>query len=177
MNPTTIASALLVLAAIVWVAIRQTRWTALDPARALRAPLILGAVGVFQLVGSGASTALNAADIALLVIELALGAGVGVAIGLLAHVRPITEEALRAHAASRRSGDPAPTLEARNGVVGLVLWLALIAVRIGLGFWAGSWGAQIAESAGMILIVLAVNRLVRYGVIVARSTRLPVARA
>lgn len=171
MDAINIVSVLLVLAAVIWAAVRQTRWTALNPARAWRAPVILGAIGVFQLANSGALTSLAPADVTLLAIELALGVGVGAVIGLLAHIRPVTDEALRAHAASRHSGDPAPVLEARNGVFGLVLWLALIAVRIGLGFWAASWGAHLAESAGVILIVLAVNRLVRYGVIVARTTR------
>lgn len=176
LNAISIVSVVLVIAVIGWMAYRQSTWTPISPASVWRTPAIVAGIGVLLLFNSGMLEDLNGADVGLLVLELGVGAGVGVAIGRLAHLRPVSAQALKSHAEGRRATDPAPVFEARNGIFGLILWFALIAFRIVLGFWSQSWGVHLAESTGLILMVLGINRLVRTLVILSRAPRVLNAR-
>lgn len=172
MSIVNIGEALLGVALVVWIVVRQMTWTAVDIGRMWRMPLILGGVGVITLVSSGSAKALTAADLGLLAIELAVAIVTGALMGFVAVFRPISEKALAAWRLRRRSdGAPDPTTETRTGWVGLVLWLVLIAVRVGLGFWGHSIGSAIAESSGVILLVVGVNRAVRTLVFSLRHDR------
>ena len=82
--------------------------------------------------------------------------------GAIAHFRPIA-----APAANRLA-----RWETRNGWWGLVLWLLVVVVRIGIDIVAVRLGAGMVTSTGVILLVLAANRLVRVAVILNRTGRL-----
>jgi len=172
MSIVNIGEALIGVALVIWIVYRQMTWTAVDIGRMWRMPLILGAVGVITLVSSGSAKALTATDLGLLAIELAVAVVTGALMGFVAVFRPITEKSLAAWRLRRRSdGAPEPTTETRTGWVGLVLWVVLIAVRVGLGFWGHSLGSAIAESSGVILLVVAVNRIIRTLVFSLRHDR------
>jgi hypothetical protein len=174
MIPLNLVSIVLVLAALVWVSIRQTTWSPVSPDRMFRGPLILGLIGALMVVSGGQAAAFDATDIALLVLELVVGAAIGAVIGLVAHLRPLTEEGRRAWQArsARRPDAVEPRVEARNGWLGLTIWLALIAARIGFTVWETSIGGHLAQAGGLLLLLLAVNRAVRSAVILWRAPRM-----
>ncbi|GAA2078456.1 hypothetical protein GCM10009840_11780 [Pseudolysinimonas kribbensis] len=172
MSIVNIGEALLGVALLVWIVYRQMTWTAVDVGRMWRMPAILGLVGVVTLVSSGSTKALTAVDLGLLALELAVAVVTGALMGFVATFRPITEKGLAAWRARRRPGDAAePTTESRTGWIGLVLWIVMVAVRVGLGFWGHSLGSALAESSGVILLVLAVNRGLRTLVFSLRHDR------
>jgi hypothetical protein len=171
MSIVNIGEALLGLALVVWICYRQLNWTAVDISRMWRMPLILGLVGIITLVSSGSKVALTGIDLGLLALELAVAVVTGVLMGWVAVFRPISDKSLAAWRARRRSDGPEPTTETRTGWIGLVLWVVLIAVRVGLGFWGHSLGSALAESSGVILLVVGVNRAVRTLVFSMRHDR------
>ena len=56
--------------------------------------------------------------------------------------------------------------------MGLVLWVVLIAVRVGMDALAGMAGSHLAASTGVILLMVAANRIARVGVILYRAGRI-----
>jgi len=171
MSIVNIAEAVLGVGLVIWILSRQMTWTAVDIGRMWRMPLILGVIGVVTLVSSGSTKDLTATDLGLLAIELAVAVVTGALMGFVAVFRPITEQGLARWRQRRRSEGPEPTTESRTGWIGLVLWIVVIAVRVGLGFWGHSLGSALAESSGVILVVLAVNRVVRTFVFSMRHER------
>lgn len=172
-----VADILLVLALVVWVGYRQTTWTAVDPTKMWKMPLILAGVGVLTLAQAGDQGILHVSglDASLLVVELIVSVGIGALMGLLSDFRPMPE-ANRKKREQRASGKGRTAvgsirLETRTGWVGILLWVALIAVRVGLGVVAARSGAELTSSAGVIMLVIAANRAARIGVILARSGR------
>ncbi len=65
-----------------------------------------------------------------------------------------------------------PEFESRTGWVGMVLWVLMIGVRVGIDIWAAHAGAVIVTSTGVILLVLAANRVARTAVFSARVAKL-----
>ncbi len=57
----------------------------------------------------------------------------------------------------------------------MVLWVVMIGVRVGIDIWATRSGAALAASTGIILLVLAANRLSRTAVFAARVAKLDAA--
>lgn len=172
MSIVNIAEALLGVALLVWIVYRQMTWRAVDIGRMWRMPLILGGVGIVSLISSGSAKALTATDLGLLAIELAVAIVTGALMGFVAVFRPITEASLTRWRNRRRPDDSAePTTETRTGWIGLALWVLLVAVRVGLGFWGHSLGSALAESSGVILLVLSVNRILRTLVFSLRHDR------
>jgi hypothetical protein len=172
MSITNIAGIVLGVALLIWILYRQMTWTPVNVARMWRMPLILAVVGVIILFTSGGQKPLTAVDLGLLAIELAVAVVTGALMGFVAVFRPIGEQSLAAWRSRRRDSDTTePTVESRTGWIGLVLWILLIAVRVGLGFWGHSLGSAIAESSGVILLVVAVNRAVRTLVFSMRHDR------
>ncbi|MGN6325266.1 hypothetical protein [Pseudolysinimonas sp.] len=171
MSIVNIAEALLGVALLIWILYRQMTWTAVDVGRMWRMPLILGIIGLATLATSGSAAKLTAADLGLLAIELAVALVTGALMGFVAVFRPITEQSLTRWRARRRSDGPEPTTESRTGWIGLALWIVMIAVRVGLGFWGHQMGSALAESSGVILLVVAVNRGVRTLVFSMRHDR------
>jgi hypothetical protein len=103
-----------------------------------------------------------------LVFEIVVSLGVGSAMGAMAKFRPITAAGM---AQARRDNSMA-TLESRTGWWGFALWIAFIALRIGIDAGAGALGSQIASSTAVILILLGANRAARSAVFSARISRL-----
>lgn len=172
MSIVNLAEAVLGVALVVYICWRQLTWTAVNVARMWRMPLIFGLIGVGTLFTSGSKQALTGTDLGLLAIELAVAVVTGALMGWIAQFRPISEKALAAWRTSRRGGEgPEPTVESRTGWVGIVLWVVLVAVRVGLGLWGHSMGSALAESSGVILLVIAVNRGVRTLVFSMRHDR------
>lgn len=151
-----IAVAVFALARIV---VRQLRWTPLTSRSLWTLPLVLAAVGVVSLAGSHASP-LTVPVLGVTAAELALSASAGAAMGALARLRPRASGADRQAAADAR-------WEARGGVLGLVVFLGLVALRIGLGLALGQADGG-ASLTGTILLVIAANRLARSGVLSLR---------
>ena len=171
-----VTNAIVIVVVVVFVAYRQMTWRAVDPARMWRLPLILGVVGVATL-GTGTKIAhLTGVDVGVLLIELVISLGLGACMGALAIIRPLTADGIRlyreAHANDRRQGSADVTFETRTGWLGLVLWIALIAVRVGVDFLATAAGSTLAASTGVILLMVAANRIARVGVIVYRAGRI-----
>ncbi len=93
--------------------------------------------------------------------------------GAIAQFRPITAAAAATWAAKdNRRGTPAPRLESRTGAIGLVLWVALIAIRVGVDIWATHEGSHLAAATGAILLLVAANRFARTAVVVLRVQRM-----
>ncbi len=173
MNLQLVANIAIIVVLIGWIGYRQLTWRAVNPAQMIRLPLILAIIGVVEVAGTSKAATVHASDIGILAIELVLSLVLGSVMGLLAHFRPITEEAARAYQErGRRRDTVAPTLESRTGWLGLALWAVFIAIRVGIDVWAGQSGATIASSTGVILIMVAANRLARVGVIASRAARL-----
>ncbi|MGY4098227.1 hypothetical protein ACW2Q0_01480 [Nocardia sp. R16R-3T] len=155
MTSENIVTAVLALAVLGWIIYRQNQWRRFEPARMWRLPLILGIVGAFVFAESDEITTVRAHDIALLVLEGALSLGVGVVMGAM----------------SRFERDADGALLVRTGALASALWLVLIAVRIGIGVLAVDAGAAAVGSAGVIIMLIAVNRVGRIAVVAARAER------
>ena len=143
---------------IAWVGYRQFTWTPMDHGKLWRMPGILALVGIGLLV-TNKPFAIGPVDIAVLVGETIISLAIGTLIGVFARFRPAT------------AADGSAGLEVRNGWVGLVLWLVLIGIRVGVEVWAVASGAPWAGSTGLILLLLAANRAARVLVVTQRATR------
>ncbi|GAB3611798.1 hypothetical protein [Humibacter ginsengisoli] len=172
-----ITNAILIVALVAFVGYRQMTWRAVDPGRMWRMPAILGIVGVVTLGSMTKMNALTGTDIAVLFGELVISLALGAAMGAIARFRPMTADGIRlyreAHANDRRPSFAPVTLETRTGWLGIALWIALIAVRIGIDALASMAGSHLAASTGVILLMVAANRLARVGVILYRAARVP----
>lgn len=164
----SLADAGLGVVLLVWICARQLRWTPVDARRLWTLPLVLGLVGLGQLA-SARGMALSATSLALLGLEAAVALGTGAAMGAVTVFRPLTD-AGRIRAAGRRPGSGvAPVLECRTGWAGVALWAVLVAVRVGIVVGAASLGAAALESAGVLLLSVALNRAARTAVVLART--------
>jgi hypothetical protein len=177
MNTTTLLNIVVGLALVAWISYRQLTWTPVIPERMWRMPALLAVVGVVVLL-QGKITQITGTDVAILAIETVISLGLGAAMGLLAHFRPMPEDALQkwsaANAASRRPHTgAAPILETRNGWFGMALWLVLIAIRVGGEVYAHANGSALLASTGVILLTVALNRGMRILVITQRAQRHP----
>ncbi|MFT4136173.1 hypothetical protein [Microbacterium sp.] len=168
-----IVNALLILLLLVWVGYRQTTWRAVDPTRMWRLPVILAVVGLATLSSTGSLSRVSGLDVAMLVAELLLAFAVGALMGAISRFRPMSAASLAAHR-TRYGEATTVTLQTRTGWTGLALWIVLIAVRVGLDVVAVRMGSGLAASTGVILLMVAVNRVARVAVILARSSRQPV---
>lgn len=144
-----VVEGLVIVVVVGWIMYRQTRWSLLDPQRLWRGPIILAVVGGLQLK-SMADIQINGVAIAMLAITAVVSVGVGLAMGSLSELR------------WARDG-----IEARTGWLGSVLWLVLLVVRIGMDVVAHIEGAAVVTSVGVILLVVALNRVGR-GLVLAR---------
>lgn len=154
MTVQSIAEILLAVAALALIVARQVRWRAFDPARAMRVPVVLAAIGLLNLV-NGHGGALTSTDVALLGAELVLSVGVGAAMGRMT--------------AFRRSAEG--VLQSRTGWAGASLWLVLIAVRIGMDVAGAALGSHVVTTTGVILLLIAASRATSALVARARAPR------
>jgi hypothetical protein len=162
MNIQTAANALIILLLVGWIAFRQLRWRPVVVARMWRMPILFGVIGIFLTATQSKGARLTTFDVAVLAIELVIALGVGAIMGRIAQFRPMP----------RGTEPDAPEYESRTGWVGMVLWVVMIGVRVGIDIWASSAGATIVTSTGIILLALAANRLARTGVFAARVAHL-----
>jgi hypothetical protein len=146
-----------------WIGYRQSTWRPVSIGSMYRMCMILGVVGV--VLSAGSLQELTGLDVAVLVIELIISGAIGAWIGSLARFRPLDPPV----PVGRRGA--VADHETRTGWWGLLLWLALIAVRVELDVAATAIGAQAATTAGAILLLLAANRAVRTAVIARRVER------
>ncbi|MGW4249241.1 hypothetical protein [Nocardia sp. NPDC004722] len=147
-----VVEGLVAVLVIGWIMYRQTRWQVLDQSKLWRGPIVLGVVGVLQMKSVLANGAPSVLAVTLLALSAVLALAVGLVMGQLSQVR---------------SG--AAGLEARTGWTGSLLWLVLLAVRIGVDVVARANGAAVVTSVGAILLVVAVNRAGRAVVLARRA--------
>jgi hypothetical protein len=170
-----VTNAILIIALVVWVGYRQLTWRAVDAGRMWRLPAILAIAGVATLGSMTNLKSLTGVDIAELLGELVVSLALGAAMGAIAIIRPLTSDGIRryqeAHANDRRPSTSVVTLETRTGWFGIALWIALIAIRIGVDALAGMAGSHLAASTGVILLMVAANRLARVAVILYKAGR------
>jgi hypothetical protein len=177
MNVESLTTAVIALAVVGWVIYRQLTWQVVNPSRMWRMPLILAVIGVVELAQVKGGTTVSGVDFAILGGELVIALGVGVAMGALAQFR--TRPQRESDVASGRptgesSGwDPTRTVvESRTGGWGAALWIVMIAVRVGIEFGARSIdNSALIASTGVILLVIAVNRVARVAIILYRMDR------
>lgn len=143
MHLESILTPLIALAVIGLLVSRQLRWRTFDPARALRLPIILGAVGILNLAGLK-GVMVSSLDATLFAIELLMSVGIGAAMGRLS--------------VFRSAPDGSGALQTRTGWIGAALWAVLIAVRIGFDVVGTSLGAHLLTQTGVILVLLAASR-------------------
>lgn len=156
MDIDTVADILIALAVIGLLVWRQLRWRTFDPARALRLPIVVGAIGLLNLANLH-GVRVTALDAALLAGELLLSIGIGAAMGRLATFR--------------MAPDGSGSLQTRTGWAGAALWAVLIAVRIGFDAVGGALGAHLLTRTGIILVLLGASRATAALVTRAREPR------
>ena len=170
-----VTNVILIVVLVAWVGYRQMTWRVVDPGRMWRLPAILAIVGVATLGSMTNVKALTGLDIAVLLGELVVSLALGAVMGAIAIFRPLSADGIRlyreAHANDRRPTSSPISLETRTGWMGLVLWVVLIAVRVGMDALAGMAGSHLAASTGVILLMVAANRIARVGVILYRAGR------
>lgn len=169
MSPQLILDVILVLGLLVLLGYRQSTWRPVDRSRMWRLPTILAMVGVVMTLTSSAQASIT--DVVVIVIDLVVSVGVGIWMGAIAHFRRLPEPTL-----SRGSGTPV-LYETRTSAWGLLLWVIVIAVRVGIEIAAASAGVVVASSTGIILVLLAANRLARISVLLPRVDRHALAAA
>ncbi len=113
---------------------------------------------------------LTGGDLGAFLLELTVGAGAGVLQARVAHFRPITPGAAnRLLARSSIRGREVPQLESRPGGTGLLIWVCLLAVRVGIGAYAAAHGLELVTSVWAIYLVIGANRIAN-GAILSRRT-------
>lgn len=161
-----IVNGILIVALIVWVAYRQLSWRPVSIVTMWRMPAIFALVGLILLAQQVTLPALTPLDLAVVAGELVLSLAVGAWMGAIAHFRPLAEPV--------RLGKDARSIayyESRTGVLGVVLWVVVIAVRIGADVLAAQAGSHLAAATGIIFLVFAANRAARTAVFAARLDR------
>jgi hypothetical protein len=162
MNIQTIANAAIILLLVGFIAFRQLQWRPVIVARMWRMPIIFGVIGLFLVSTQTKGQAVTTLDMGVIVIELVIAVGVGAIMGRIAQFKKL----------DTGNTPQAAEFASRTGWVGMVLWIVMIGIRVGIDIWATRSGAAFAASTGLILIVLAVNRLSRTAVFAARVAKL-----
>lgn len=160
MDLQSLLNILIPIALVIFIGVRQVRWSALAEGSIWRLPIIMIVIGVFTIGKSGTIDSLSTADVALLSVEVVISVAFGCVMGLITKVRPlqvVTEKA---------------RFESSAGWLGLVLWVIFIAIRVGFGIYASQSGSVIGASTGIILVMVGINRAARGAVMATRLTRL-----
>lgn len=165
MTVQTLGNALLILLLIGWVGFRQLTWRPVVIAKMWRMPAIFAVVGVVTLVQQVKPASITPLDLAIVAGEVVLSLGIGAWIGGIAHFRRLPQPV------PGKNPSEVAVYESRTGVLGLVLWVAVIAVRVGVDIVAAQAGSHLAAATGIILLVFAANRLARTAVFAARLDR------
>ncbi|GIT79856.1 hypothetical protein LLS1_15250 [Leifsonia sp. LS1] len=166
MSVQMLGNAVLIVLLIGWVGYKQLVWRPVVVARMWRGPAIFAVVGAVMLVQQVRPSELSALDLAIVVGELLLSLAAGAWMGAIARFRPLARPM-----ATGKDGRDTAEYESRTGVLGLILWVAVIAVRVGVDVVATQAGSHLAASTGIILLVFAANRAARTAVFAARLDR------
>lgn len=154
-----VVEALVGVVAVVGLSYREMIWTVVDLTRMWRVSLVFGVLGIGILFMGGSRRTFTPLDFWLLLTEVAVGVVTGALMGVAAQFRPMDEAALgRWQSRSFGVATRVPTTLTRTGWIGVGLWVALLAARVTLGLLGHSLGSVAAVSAGMILLVIGVNR-------------------
>lgn len=192
----TIANILIGVALIGWILYRQFTWRIISISRMWRMPLIMGGVGIVMLSQTKDVHQISAVDLAVLIVELVISLAIGALMGRIAvfrsrNIHPGDPGDPLAHGRGGRRdgrrGDRSMTggrddaservlnadgtetvLETRTGWLGLVLWIVMIGVRVGVDAAATNMGSVLAAATGVILVMVAANRIARVFVFAAR---------
>jgi hypothetical protein len=141
-------------------------WRPVVVSRMWRSPLIFAVVGLALLAQQLKPSSVTPLDIAVVAGELVLALAVGAWMGAIAHFRRLPQPVM-----TGKNGQDVALYESRTGVVGLVLWVLVIGVRIGVDILAAQAGSHLAAATGIILLVFAANRVARTAVFAARLDR------
>jgi hypothetical protein len=156
----SLLNVLIPIALVLVIGVRQLRWSPLAEGSIWRLPIILAVVGVVSLAKGSAIGALSTTDVALLSVEVVISVAFGCVMGLITRVRPLEVATEKAR------------FESSGGWLGLVLWVAFIAIRVGFGIFAAHSGSALGASTGLILVLVAINRAARGAVMTARLSRM-----
>lgn len=178
MTVQALADIIIGLSLVGWISYRQLTWRIVSISRMWRVPLILGAVGVVMIAQVKGGHPISAVDLAVLVIELVISLGIGLVMGRIAVFRARTirpgspgdplagrrrdrgDRGRQARYEHALNADGSETvLESRTGWLGLALWIVLIMVRVGIDFVAADLGSTLASATGVILVMVAANRI------------------
>ncbi len=155
-----------------WICTRQVTWQPVESQKMWRGPLVFVVFGLVSL--NSARVSVTPLDVVIIGVEAAVAAGAGYLMGVLTRFRPVTDETRRRMMARRRQPRGPVTTESRTGWTGLLLWFAVIAVRVGLGFLSHDLGLELASAFGTIFLAIGLNRAARALVITSRLNRQPV---
>jgi len=166
MTVQTLGNALLILLLVGWVGVRQLTWRPVVISRMWRMPAILAIVGAVLLVQQVRPATITPLDLAVVSGEIVLSLAIGAWMGGLAQFRRLPQPVV-----AGKSPSDIAIYESRTGVLGLVLWVAVIAVRVAIDVLASLAGSHLAAATGIILLVFAANRIARTAVFAARLER------
>ncbi|MCG7310150.1 hypothetical protein [Brachybacterium sp. ACRRE] len=145
---------LIVLAALGLILYRQLQWR--EVARMQRLGGILSVVGAVLVLQQLRQSLIDPVTLGYLVLTAVFAVGAGLVMGLVSTVRTGADG----------------SLEMRGGWWGLALWIAYIAVRVGMSFAVVALsGAQSSRTTGMILLSVGLARLVSAAVATHRPRR------
>ena len=159
----TILNGVIIVALLVWVGYRQTMWRPVSIPQMWRMPALFAVIGVVSLVSQKQVASFTVFDMSLVVVELILSLGVGAWMGALAHFRPLEKPVQLG-----RDGRYTAVVESRTGVFGLVLWIIVIVIRVGIDIFASHAGSHLAGATGLIFLIFAANRAARTWVYASR---------
>lgn len=166
MTVQTLTNAILILLLICWVGYRQLTWRPVSIAKMWRFPAIMTVVGLVTIVQQVKPSSLTPLDIAVVAGEIVLSLGVGAWMGAIAHFRRLENPVQLGNDARYVA-----TYESRTGVLGMVLWVVVIGIRIGVDVLASAAGSHLVTATGVIFLVFAANRAARTAVFAARLDR------
>lgn len=166
MTTQTLTNAIVILLLICWVGYRQMTWRPVSIAKMWRFPAIMSVVGVVLIVQQVKPSAVTLLDIAVVAGELVLSLAVGAWMGAIARFRPLPSPVQLGNDARYIA-----SYESRTGVLGMVLWVLVIAVRVGVDVLASMAGSHLVTATGIIFLVFAANRAARTAVYAARLER------
>lgn len=162
----TIINGILIVALLAYVGYRQSVWRPVSIPQMWKRPALFAIIGLVVLVQQLHGASLTPVDVGLVIGELLLTLGAGAWMGAMAHFRPLPHPIRLG-----RDGRYIATVESRTGIFGLVLWGAIIVIRVGIDIAAAHMGSHLAGATGMIFLIFAANRAARVWVLSARLAR------
>jgi hypothetical protein len=154
----TLATLGVAVVLIGFITYRQTRWQPVRLAKLLKMPLIFAVIGLALLSQSAKQLPVgwhfDALDLVLIGVELLLGLSVGWLMGRLTQIQTI-----EGVVSSRLAG------------AGVAVWVAFIALRIGLSIAASALSAPLAALPATILLMVAAIKVAQAVVMHGRVGR------